>query len=213
MWVCLRCRKTLIIKGAPHHYAPGEWVKVGRHIAREWLAGGEAYDFAGDGSGAVADKTTGIVLLSAPPDGWMDRCRSALSIEVASIDAPCVPFAETLLYTPGFDLRLDLVLIGLGLLKRWQVAVPLWDYTTLAAHVGSEDERARTKAIIRDLRVPLRDTRLVFLRRCAQTRELVECWNEETADSTEPRLAFLRAMYRIKPVVCDLPASWTGNVR
>jgi len=105
------------------------------------------------------------------------------------------------------------MLICFKLLQRWQVAIPLWNYETLAAQVGTEEERERTKAVIRDLRVPLRDTRLVFMRRCAQTRELTNVWREELTNSTDERLAFLRALYRIKPVICDLPASWTGNVR
>ncbi len=211
MWVCLRTVKNLVIKGQVHHYKPGEWVNVGRQLAREWIAAGDAYDF--DQTGKTGDKTTGIVLFGNAPGDWLDRLHSAMSVTVVSGDMPDVPFAETLLYRPEFELRLDLMLTGFKLLQRWQVAIPLWNYETLAAQVGTEEERERTKAVIRDLRVPLRDTRLVFMRRCAQTRELTNVWREELTNSTDERLAFLRALYRIKPVICDLPASWTGNVR
>jgi len=95
------------------------------------------------------------------------------------------------------------------------VAVPLWDYDTLARDVGSEEERAYTESVIHDLRVPLRDTRLVFVRRCSDTRKLVETWHAERArvPGGEDKLAFLRALYAVKPLVCDLPTVWTNRGR
>jgi hypothetical protein len=47
---------------------------------------------------------------------------------------------------------------GIGLLDTWELAVPLCNYKTLAAHIGTEEERERTQKIILDLRVPLYET-------------------------------------------------------
>jgi len=55
----------------------------------------------------------------------------------------------------------------------------------------------------------------VFVRRCPDTRRLVETWHAERArfPSGEDRLAFLRALYIVKPLVCDLPTVWTNRGR
>jgi hypothetical protein len=106
--------------------------------------------------------------------------------------------------------RPDLFQAGFNLLARWQAAAPLWSYTELACHVGSEADREATKAVIRELRVPLYDTRVLFVRRCDDTRRLIELWLAECKRG-DARLAFLRAMYQVKPVLCALPAQWTGR--
>jgi hypothetical protein len=95
------------------------------------------------------------------------------------------------------------------LLDRWQLAVPLIDYTTLACNVGSEEERQCTKQIIHDLRVPLYDTRMIFVKRSPDTTALIREWREECKPGDDERLAFLRVMYRRCPFVLPLPATWT----
>jgi len=91
-------------------------------------------------------------------------------------ELPC-NFALILNGLRGF--RLDLMANGFQLLERWQMAAPLWSYTELACHIGSEADRAQTKAIIRDLRVPVYDVRAVFVRKCDETAEVLRQWKAE----------------------------------
>jgi len=217
MWVCLRVLKNVVTKGQMRTYHPGDWIAVGRQMAEGWIAAGEAYTLDPSALGDGFEVTSGIALRGAAAADWAEKLTSLTALHLAYYTdgwTPELPFAETLIWTPAFELRYDLVAAGFRLLQRWQVAVPLWDYGTLACQVGTPEERARTEAIIRDLRVPLRDTRLLFVRRCPETRALMDVWGDELAGPDgDERLAFLRALYTVKPLICDLPASWTGRGR
>jgi len=116
-----------------------------------------------------------------------------------------IPYARTLFWNSKLSLRAELYPAGVGLLERWEVAVPIPDYNTLAAHVGSEADRAYTQELIHDLRVPVYEPGVLFLRRCQAGFDLLAAWNDE---SGERRLAFLRALYRAKPLVLALPSVW-----
>jgi len=121
------------------------------------------------------------------------------------VSDPCVPYAKTMIWYPQADVRLDLVSVGLRLLERWEIAVPLVSYTVLANTVGTDEDRERTEAVIRDLRVPVYDPRLVFVRKGTAGEETIMRWQ---ADNGNMLLAFLRALYAVKPLVCALPQEW-----
>jgi len=104
-------------------------------------------------------------------------------------------------------LQENMILTGLGLLETWQVAVPLKPYNLLAQNLGDEAEREQTAAVIPDLRVPVYDHRCVFMRRCPESEELLARWQVEGGGI----LAFLRALYTVKPLVLALPNSWTSH--
>lgn len=214
MWIQLTANKSIIRKGAMTHYHPGDWVDVGRQIAQEWIAAGEARTVEPAEMAGSVQATSGIAVRGHLSDGWRERLSLIDGLQLAFFEdnwTPSLPFTETMIWKPEFDLRLDLMKVGFEWLKKWQVVVPLYDYTTLAAAIGTVEEREQTRAIIRDLRVPLRDTRLIFVRRCEDTRELMRLWGEFMTPGGDERLAFLRALYMVKPVVCDTPASWTGK--
>ena len=90
-------------------------------------------------------------------------------------DSPILEFARTLLWS-GVNFRGDLLATGFGLLDTWELAAPLYSYETLARDVGDRRDREQTERVIHDLRVPVYDTRLMFIRRCHATRELVDEW-------------------------------------
>jgi hypothetical protein len=214
MWIRLRVNKAIVRKGAITQYKKGDWVNIGRQTAEQWILGGEAetVDPAALSDGIQA--TSGIAVRGLLTAEWRKRFEDISGLQLAFYENGWtyeLPFTETLIWKPGFDLRLDLLLKGFQLLKTWQVVVPLFDYTTLAANVGTVSDRQATKAVIRDLRVPLRDTRLIYLRRCDATRELVNTWRDVAHECKEERLAFLQALYMVKPLVCDVPCSWTGK--
>lgn len=106
-----------------------------------------------------------------------------------------------LLWDTSVSLRQELIVVGFGLLKNWQLAVPLLDYNLLAENVGTKEEQQQVREVIHDLRVPLYNPKVIFCRQGQETRKLFELW-----DGTE--LGFLRALYQSRPVVNALPPSW-----
>lgn len=129
-------------------------------------------------------------------------------LQVTIADEPTVPYKQTLIVGAGVDVPWDLVDAGFHFVERWDCAAPLWRYGVLAADVGSEGERERTRALTLDLRIPLYAQELLFLRWGDGTDALLAAWQSESVESTEPRLAFLRALCRAKPMFLALPRSW-----
>lgn len=214
MWVKLNCNQHITRQGVMTTHHAGDWVNVGRHIAQQWIDGGCAVAIDPDTLDQSIHATSGIVVRGQLDEDWRGKFTAATNLQLAFSDpaGPIeLPFTETLIWSPC-DLRLDLLAVGFNLLKRWQVVVPLYDYETLAVNVGSQANRDAAVEVLRDLRVPLRDTRAVFVRRCEATRQLITEWNRLREEYTDERLAFLQALYTVKPVVCDVPASWTGHI-
>ncbi len=117
-----------------------------------------------------------------------------------------LPWERTLFLDPAIGrVPWGLLARGFGFLTTWEAAAPVWSYETLAADVATGDERKATEALIGDLRVPLYETGLLFVRRCENSERLLNLWREEGGDE---RLAFLRALYQVKPLFLALPRSW-----
>lgn len=154
---------------------------------------------------------SGAVLTAESPS--MKVALQGMGLPAQEGPAAQLPFDRTLLWDPGAVLKLDLISAGLRFLDRWQVAVPLWSYTELARDIGEEAERDLTERGIRDLRVPAYDPRVLFLRKCKDTEDLLAAWRHEQSRGEkrrggDTRLSFLRALYRVKPLILALPATW-----
>lgn len=154
---------------------------------------------------------SGALLTRQDPAMKAALCSLGLPVEHGTCEV--LPFERTLMWDPKAVLRLDLVPAGLRFLDRWQVAAPLWSYTELARDIGTENQRELTAAVIRDLRVPVYDTRVLFLRKCPDSDQLLSVWRDEQKEPDgDLRLSFLRALYRVKPLVLALPTTWiNGN--
>ncbi|HUW11698.1 MAG TPA: hypothetical protein VM537_18350 [Anaerolineae bacterium] len=139
--------------------------------------------------------------------------RAKLQVVVAEGDLSGVPFDRALIVEPGMTIPWAMVEYGFHFLERWDAAAPLWRYGVLAEDVGTPSEHKRTAAITRDLRVLLYAHELLFVRNSPDGRALLAAWQEGKLDGGEPRLAFLRALYRVKPIFCTLPRSWAGETR
>jgi hypothetical protein len=100
---------------------------------------------------------------------------------------------------------LEVIPVAWDLLDKWEVVAPLYDYNVLAAELGSPADRELTKEVILDLRVPVYDTRVFFLRRCPTAEELMERWMAEPGDR---HLAFMRALWHVKPLILSTPRTW-----
>ena len=199
--------------GNPETYHPGDFFPTSKREIKLLLARGQieipknvyktALDL--DGCGIVV---TGGDLSNAKK--YIGQTNAELEIIKGGLR---LPYPRTLIWDGASKLRLDLMPIGFHRLTTgWQVAVPIFSYETLAKDIGTEEDRKRTKEIIKDLRVPFYDTRTVYIRRCADTERLIRVWKEQRGGGDD-RLAFLRAAFIVKPTICALPISWMHGGR
>jgi len=118
---------------------------------------------------------------------------------------------RTLFVSGEYQVPWDLLPAGFHFLKRWDAAAPLWRYGVLAADVGTKGERQRTAKLTLDLRIPLYEPGLLFIRSTEAGLALLETWRAECRRGDDVRLAFLRALHIVKPRFCALPRSWLAE--
>lgn len=152
------------------------------------------------------------ILLRGEDDVIESRARRA-GLEVAVSGEPDTPFGQTLIVDPGTSVPWDLLPAAWRLIERWDAAVPMWHYGVLARDVGEAADREATRAVVRELRVLLHAVELLFVQQSDDGCALVATWRAELAAGGDRRLAFLRAMYRVKPRLCVLPVTWLADVR
>ncbi len=95
---------------------------------------------------------------------------------------------------------------GFKWLGRWDVIVPFRPYKELAqdlVEAGEESERLKEK--IGDLRVPVFDSRLIFIKPGPESKRLWRVYQEEKK-SWDQRIAFMVAVWETKPLIKPLPA-------
>lgn len=204
MYIQLLSIKYLDLDGWQKAYYPGDWVDVGKSTALQWVRDGEAKAF--EKIRLDLPEGCGVVMSCESSDA-----RSILShLSTPVVVGGSLVYEKTLFYTPGAPLPLSLIPVGFKFLDKWEIAAPLWSYTELAADQGTEEERATTKKVIRDLRVPTYDTRLIFMRRCPRVQELFTAMENEKVTDQESnlRLAFMRVVYQVKPLILALPTTW-----
>ncbi len=155
------------------------------------------------------------VLLHSGDDVVIEKRSKAFGLKLAKVAFPPqeLPFEKNLIVQAGTRVPWDLLPAAWNFLERWDAAVPLWRYGVVAADVGTPEERHRTQAIVRDLRVLLHSYELLFVRRNEAGCLLVGRWCQECEGGCDRRLAFLRAFYVIKPTLCVLPTTWLADVQ
>ena len=213
-YVQLSAIKYIRRGGVQVTYRPGDWLEIGKDVGRQtallWVAEGTAHMPHLPMEDQLAQLTGadwGVVVRG----GKFEEARklvpeSRLKVVAGGLE---LPFDRTLLWTPTAPLRHELLPIGFLRLERgWQLAVPLLSYEKLACNVGTEEDRALTLKVVPDLRVMLYDTRLLFIKKCADTERLLKIWSREPGDE---RLAFLRALFAVNPIICALPQKWVGD--
>lgn len=133
-------------------------------------------------------------------------------IKCVQSDDFTIPFDKTL-FVDNVRVPIDLLPAAWHFLDRWDMAVPLWRYGKTANDIGTTEERKVTQEIIRDLRVLLHSHELLFIRRNDIGLLFMHTWERECKRGVDKRLAFLRALYIVKPRVCVLPTSWLAEVQ
>lgn len=143
-------------------------------------------------------------------DGEIESRAKRHGLEVTISNGWGIAYERTLIVSPGVRVPWDMIDAGFHFLERWDAAAPLWRYGTLDVDVGGPADQERTRALVRDLRVPLYAPELLFVRQSEDGQRLMEAWQEEGGDM---RLGFLRALYRVKPLFCALPRGWMELAR
>ena len=214
MWVKLKSNYKIEKGGKMVTRQAGDWINVGKQEAGLLIAQNRAElpgqdvirEFAGGG------KDAGILALGNPVAAALvlEELKGKLNVKYGD-SSPWLPWAKTIIWDTSVILRTEIIPTGLGLLDTWQIAMPLWDEYSLAIYEGDEADREQTKDVVRDLRVPLYDTRLIYAKQCDEVSQLFARWGEERQKGGSTRLAFLRAFYRVKPFMLALPITWTGQ--
>ena len=203
VWVQLTQSTHIEERGRMTQYHPGDWIHVGKQYALQLVADGKALSpFPESVAVEEPEGTSGIMLFGSGDE-------PEVGVDVSRDGVWEMRWHKTAFWSSDTPVNLAFFAIGFGLVNRWELAVPLWDYRHLAQDEPmAEDERAYTQKVIRDLRVPLYDIRFMVMRRCENTRRLLEVWEGE---GEYTRLSFLRSLYRVKPLVLALPVTWTGQ--
>jgi hypothetical protein len=210
VWVQLLQSKQISVAGDGRNKHPGDWVQVGKYLARQWIEEGAATT-PESGLKATVGGPGEIGILVNGDRHAANKILEKMSGKIsAGYGLPECRWPKTVIWNPDALLRMNLIPVGEELLNTWELAMPLVDYETLAIHLGSTEDRSRTQALIRDLRVPVPDIRLIYMRKCENVERLLAQWYLEKEDSTDDRLAFLRALYQVKPFWLALPVTWTG---
>jgi len=207
-WVQLTTIQRVLEKGIEKTYHPGDWVQVGRQTANLWISRGQAIIPGIKGFAEISDKDVGVV---TPDGGFVQQLIDGKAdIKVVQSDEPRIEFPYTVWVHPTIILRPNIIQVGVGLLSTWELCVPLQSYERLAANLGSNEQQEYLKSIIHDLRVPVYSTQLMFLKDCENCRQLVDVWNDERGKLPD-EMAFLAALYQVKPFVLALPSTWLAN--
>jgi len=208
VWVQLISTKGVEKAGHLVTYRPGDWCDVGKQTALEWVS---------DGSARAVDPVALNVFASGTGvfvRGSVERVSILLGPyakrgEITD-EPPIVHFDKTLVLKPtGAHPRLDTLGTAWRLLDQgWEAVIPLLDYNQLASNYGTVEERELTAKYVHDLRIPMYDPRVIFVRRCPAGEALIAEFYEEMHRGGEEPLALLRALHRVKPMVLATPRTW-----
>lgn len=212
MWIKLTSIQQLDVDGKSKTYHPGDWINVGKQAAMAMLLANQAT--VPDELKAITDlgDDVGIILTGGDPTatGLLGMVKFAGTYDPAG----GLKWHKTLMWDLSATLRRDLIPVGFKFLDRWDVAVPVADYGLLACHIGDAAEQRMTLKIIRDLRVPVYDPRVLFVRDSDAGQCLVDTWITQQIRGKDTRLAFIRALYIVQPLLLALPTTWqmTGKL-
>lgn len=159
VWIkCITIVRAVDDHAVMQTYHPGDWCQVGMYQARQLVASGCAeiqnpvtrartFEMADCGIVAYGDMRASakLTLGLALPE-----------LQVQSDELPHLAFNRTLIYNPAVKLNSMLIPVGFHRLTTgWRMAAPVipstgTDYLT-AEMIGTDADRAATKAIVRDL--------------------------------------------------------------
>jgi hypothetical protein len=215
VWLIARSKVRIEERGQLVSKEPGEWFQTGKMQAREFLAQGRAEIPRDDIRNDVRSlDQCGIVTPHEidPPGDLGDILGGFEHGEL------CLPFEYTMLWDGVTNVNPKTIEAGFVRLmsfegepgaEPWEVLAELASDDLTAQNYGGEEERAETEEVIGDLRVPVYNDGVLWVRRTDATEAMVESWAEEVEAGADRQHALLRAIYTAHPMVCTLPAGWS----
>lgn len=202
------------LDGGYHTYHPGDWFTANGQEIRELFGRGmidstpqvlrEEFGLQGAGVLALGEN---VPLPGLDAYGIAFQCAERLAL----------PWGLTVLWSPHAHLTTPGVALGLTRIApapgtmSFEMAVALQSDTRMAGDVGTQAERDKTLALLGDLRLPLYDTGVIWVRKTPATEEVIQLWQEELDAGADPTHAFLRTIYTHPLLLCTLPADWIGQ--
>jgi len=199
--------------GGYHTYYPGDWFQCKNMEMRELVESGmvettpqvlSAEYKAGDAGvllrdGAIKPRDVKTYGLKCKEDGRL-----------------ALPWKRTVILGPGASISTTSIVIGLSRIEvghgvGWEMAVMLKDMRKLARDVGTEEEKAKTLDAVGDLRLPVYDTSMLWVRRTKATKDWLAAFRDELEAGADEMHAFLRILYMRRLMLCTLPAGWIGR--
>jgi len=194
----------------------GEWAEVGKHQARMLLASGQAeIPKANIRNDVQVHGVCGVLIRSSEIEDLTPLGDMADNLRIV-YDVPSVPFPYTAIWKPPARINRNAIKIGLMRLQSfegtdaepWEILGMLAGDDVLARDMGSDEERAKTKRMIGDLRLPIYDTGLLWVRQTPATGYVMRMWADELAHGADEQHSFLRAIYSARILLCTLPPRW-----
>lgn len=189
---------------------PGDWLQVAADEALRLVATGQALTAASELQRTFDFTQTGLLFWGGAPVAAPDD----LALTARSADFPALPWDYTLLATrPTASMTAALGFLHLKATcggTAWELAAQLLPDLPLASARGPETARAATLAALGDLRLPVYDTGLLWVRRTPATLDLVAAWTAELQAGADAEHAFLRVLYTRRVLLKTLPPAWVG---
>jgi hypothetical protein len=216
VWVRVLGRVYYEENGEQKTAQAGDWVEIGKHQARQWLAQrvAEIPEPHRRASALDLQKCGVVVRGDKMPD------KSSFGVLRHQAGGPDLPYEHTVIWNPSLAASVQGIEAGLVRLMgselslggdSWEALATLVSLKTLAGDVGGAEERRKTEEAIGTLRVPVYETRLLWFRKTPATEKLVEAWAAELANGADEQHAFLRALYGSRIMMCTLPPKWQNK--
>lgn len=196
-------------------YHPGDWIEVKKKRAKKLLASGKAeiprQDIMSDVAGF---NECGILIRGEEQELLFD---SRIEVSFGEISLPYENV--TVLLKPNYYITWKAIEAGLLRITNfedtdaepWEMMAMLFDNNVTADDVGTEDERAKTKELIGDLRLPVYDTDILWVRKTDSTEAVIDRWVKELETSNDEKHSFLRALYAERAMMLTLPSGWSSQ--
>ena len=217
MHLRLNASKFIREAGKWRRYEAGDWVDVGRQQGLAWIADGSAGIPGLEKAEAIAGnlKHSGIVAIGDVKPARLIKKRYA-GLQMQSAVAPCVPYQRTLIWWTGkLTLAPEQAIVGFSRVEKSRPEYAAWEIAAMlfgpsAATFGNDAEKAKTKKVVGDLRVPIFNIHALWCRKTPRVERLIAEWWAEMEGGANHYHAFLRALKRNPLPICTLPAGWVG---
>lgn len=194
-------------------YRPGDWLQVQSRDLLRYQAEGKIRTPAEILKGTFDFMNAGVLRVGTPPPPVLPLGDYGLKQDAG--EYPVLPWRYTLLTTRA---TVSAQNAALGFLRieaqegwdAFEMAAQLKSGYPLAEATGTPEERALTLATLGDLRIPMYDTSLLWVRRTEATLDLIGAWAEELRRGADRDHAFLRVLYTRHVLLATLPPEWVG---